>query len=141
MKSILDSSLVTAGTAALLYFSGLIYYMNFFMLVGIPSTEFLPPVQIVVGRGFSILFESAQEHLAYILAAVVVAIATRLLRRRSARLWRWAERWEGWLRPLVGWPLLLLATVLYGAFVYHCVNLGVRDADNYRTSVATVRIY
>lgn len=146
MKSVLDSTLLTVGATALLYFSGLIYYYSFFVLLGIPATEFLPPTQTVIARSAAILIIIGQEH---ILVAVSVfifllfVIFIKLLSQYVMKVSQIKERIEKLINPLIGWPGLLILASLYLGFIYRSGEMGISDADSSRTSIeaASITIY
>lgn len=139
MKSIVDSSLITAAVSAFLYISGLSYYSVFFAILGIPTTEFLPPVPLVIAQAVIIFFQAAQNAIWYIFVVVVTALIARGVYARNKDLQRLLSR-RNPVHMIRGWPLAAIALLLAGALVYWSGSRGLADADHQHSAVEAVKV-
>lgn len=128
-KSVIDGALITALVGALFYFAGLLYYFAFFYLLGLPLVEFLPFGPLVTGKSGLILIELISPATWYIVFVAVATMLIRIFRHYSARCTILTKRLQRLLRPIVGWPLILIPCLVYLAFLLYIERLAHQDAE------------
>lgn len=134
-SKVVDSALVTALSGALLYFAGLVYYNYFYICLGLPLTEFLPAVPLVVAKGFELLVELLTEAYWYILVTVLAVMVFRVCRATSLPVKKYSTTVAGFLRPFSGWPVLVVIILLYMRFIAHCSSRGDKIAQRFASGV------